>query len=146
MDERESIIELLQSQSTLTLATIGEDALPRAASLFYLPGEEFELYWFSSGNSEHSRNVERRSEAAVTVAYPTDQWREIRGLQMRGRVSMVDDNVERERITRSYIQRFQLGTVFATAIRQSTLYLFRPSWVRYIDNSRGFGFKWEWTR
>ena len=134
---------LLKQQSTLTLATTADDGAPCAAALFYIPDDSFALYWFSSETSEHSRNLARLPNTAVTICYATDQWQEIRGVQMRGVSQAVRDQILREKITLAYVERFHLGDTFAAAITRSTLYVFHPAWIRYSDNSQSFGYNFE---
>ena len=62
---------------------------------------------------------------------------------MQGSVSLVTDRSLRNAIACTYSTRFQLGNLFAFTIRRSSLYCFTPSWVRYLDNSRRFGYKFE---
>jgi uncharacterized protein YhbP (UPF0306 family) len=143
MKEVERIARLVKSQSTLAVATCGADGEPRSAPLFYLADDELRLYWFSSSSSEHSRNLKKNPSAAVTVYLPTDKWREIRGVQMRGTVSVITDPVRRRSIARDYADRFRLGTALRAGMSRSSLFEFRPSWARYIDNSRRFGYKFE---
>jgi uncharacterized protein YhbP (UPF0306 family) len=138
------VADLLKSQSTLALSTVAADGSPRLAPLFYLPGEGLRLYWFSSAASEHGRNLKRNPAAAIAVYRPTDDWRQIVGVQMRGHAAVVTDRPQRKAIAKAYIERFRLGTVFAAPISRSRLYEFRPVWVRYLDNSRRFGYKFEW--
>ncbi len=137
------VAEFLKSQSTLALSTSNADREPAVAPLFYLPGEHLELYWFSSPSSRHSRNLRRDPAAAITIFRPTANWREIRGVQMRGAVEVVAERSTRERVAAAYAERFQLGLMFEAAISRSRLYVFRPRWVRYIDNSKRFGYKFE---
>ncbi|HEV2686894.1 MAG TPA: pyridoxamine 5'-phosphate oxidase family protein, partial [Bryobacteraceae bacterium] len=133
---------LLKSQSTLSLATTDADGTPRIAPLFYL-SDGLRLYWFSSASSDHSKNLERNSAAAVTVYRPTSKWEEIRGVQMRGRVSVVADSDQRQSIGKAYTDRFELGTLFDVLISRTSLYVFQPAWVRYLDNSKHVGYKVE---
>jgi len=142
---QQQVAELLQSQSTLALSTRAADGSPRLAPLFYLPVENLRLYWFSSAASEHARNLKRDPAAAIAVYRPTDNWKQIRGVQMRGHATAVTDRTRREAIAKAYIDRFRLGNTFAAAISRSSLYEFQPVWVRYIDNSRRFGYKVEWS-
>ena len=53
------------------------------------------------------------------------------------------DGESRREIIAGYRRRFRLGALLSVAIAQSTLYAFRPSWIRYTDNSRGFGYHVE---
>lgn len=139
------VATLLESQSTLSLATSAEDGSPQIAPLFYLAGEALSLYWLSSASSVHSRNLKRSPAAAVAVYRPAMEWKEIRGAQMRGAVSVVADRVERRRIVEAYAARFSLGPLFRARIARSRLYRFQPEWVRYLDNSIRLGYKFEFT-
>ena len=141
----ESILRLLRSQSTLALSTSGADGDPHATALFYLTGPQLELYWFSSPSSRHSRNLARQSRAAVTIYRSTEDWKNICGVQMHGTAEKILDRVLRQKIAREYGERFRLGTLFRTAMARNALYVFRPSWIRYLDNGRRFGFRVELT-
>jgi uncharacterized protein YhbP (UPF0306 family) len=145
MKHTQLVARLLQQQSILALATTLADGTPHIAPLFYLAGDALQLYWFSSAASRHSRNLKRNPAAAVTVYWPTQQWREIRGVQMRGAVIVVSDPARRSAIAAAYSARFQLGTAFKAVQARSRLYEFRPSWIRYLDNSIRFGYKFEFS-
>jgi len=142
--KRELIANLLAGQTTLSLATVTPDGLPRVTPLFYLP-QELRLYWFSSPSSGHSRNLAAQSDCAVTVYGPAATWKEIRGVQMRGVASRVSAPEILKDLTPQYITRFQLSRLFQPLIAKSALYCFEPQWLRYLDNSRRFGYKFELT-
>jgi uncharacterized protein YhbP (UPF0306 family) len=133
--------KLIHSQNTLALATCDADGSPRIAPLFYLPGEELRVYWFSSARSAHSRNLKRDPRASVTVFAAAGCWQEIRGVQMRGSAQVVRDRGLRRPIAEAYTERFRLGKLFETVMARSSLYCFEPRSIRYLDNSRGFGYK-----
>jgi hypothetical protein len=135
--------ELLQSQSTMTLATVDDHGRPCATPLFYLLREDLSLYWLSSADSRHSANLRNRPQASVAIYAPVDRWEKIRGVQMEGAVQEITDSDERRRTISAYRRRFRLGTVLSVAIANATLYRFQPSWLRYLDNDRGFGYKVE---
>ena len=141
--QRELVAALLRAQSTLALSTVDAEKAVSAAPLFYIAEEDLTLYWLSSTASEHSVNLLREPRAAVAIYRDTDNWKKIRGVQMRGVVAEVVDPAHRKRVIERYCERFQLGTVFRLAISQSALYAFRPAWIRYIDNARHFGYKFE---
>lgn len=136
------VADFLCGQSTLVLATTTEPELPRATPLFYLPGEALDLYWLSSTRSRHSVNVAEREQASVAVCAPTFAWREIVGVQMVGTVAVIEGD-ERKPLLKQYSERFHLGTIFSLAMQQSTLYRFQPRWLRYTDNRRHFGYRFE---
>ena len=142
-EKLELVAGFLDAGSTLALATATPEGSACVAPLFYLPSEGLRLYWFSSRSSEHSRNLERNPHSSVTVYHSTARWQEIRGVQMRGDAVAVSDRALRRSIAAAYVERFHLGRLFEAAISKSTLYCFQPDWVRYIDNSVRFGFKFE---
>jgi uncharacterized protein YhbP (UPF0306 family) len=134
---------LLSEETTLTLATTNEAGEAAATPLFYLADEELRIYWLSSSKSWHSLNLLHKAEAAISVYRPAVNWKEICGVQMRGRVGTVTEPARREAVLKSYCERFKLGRVFSLAIGQSALYGFEAEWIRYIDNARRFGYKFE---
>jgi uncharacterized protein YhbP (UPF0306 family) len=141
----QQVADFLETETTLALATSAEDGSPWVAPLFYLPGEDGRLFWFSSRASRHSRNLRQNPRAAGTVYCRTGEWKEIRGVQLRGTASPLSDTVLRRAIAKEYTERFHLGTLFEAAISKSTLYCFQPEWLRYLDNSRRFGYQFEIT-
>ena len=92
-----------------------------------------------------TRNLRRDPAAAVTIYRHTDSWREIQGVQMRGRAVRVASRTERGEVMAQYTERFRLGTMFELAMAGSRLYRFEPAWLRYIDNAKRFGYKFELT-
>jgi uncharacterized protein YhbP (UPF0306 family) len=152
------IRRFLRTQTTLALATSSPSSAtggnagptedgPHATPLFYLIGETAAgglcLYWFSSPSSRHSRDLRSHPAASVAVYRPARRWQQIRGVQMAGQASVVRSRTERSSVARAYIERFQLGAEFESAIASSRLYRFSPAWVRFLDNSRGFGYQFE---
>jgi uncharacterized protein YhbP (UPF0306 family) len=141
----QTLQRLIESQNTLALSSAAGNGVPHVAPLFYLPGKNLCLYWFSSPSSEHSRNLLRQPEAAVSIFRPTDQWKQIRGAQLRGVVRMVTDSAERSAIAKAYAKRFRLGKLLQTAMAASELFVFEPRWARYVDNSKRLGSRFELT-
>jgi hypothetical protein len=58
-------------------------------------------------------------------------------------VSAIGDRALRRPIAESYAERFRLGKILQAIISRSSLYTFQPSWIRYIDNSRRLGYRFE---
>ncbi len=140
------VAALLSEETTLSLATAGQDGEASVAPLFYIADAKLSLYWLSSESSQHSLNLERSPRAAATVYRKAAGWKEIRGVQMRGSAAKVTEPEPQARLIEAYCERFKLGRVLQLAARQSALYGFQPEFVRFIDNARGFGCKFELTR
>jgi uncharacterized protein YhbP (UPF0306 family) len=142
LDQLNTIREFLKTQSTLVLSTVNECGEPHSAPVFYLLGDSLDLYWLSSSSSDHSVHLAKRSDVSAAVFRSTEEWAKIVGVQMRGTVSRVTGTA-RKPILRAYRERFHLGREFSLLMIRSELYAFRPTWIRYTDNSRGFGFHFE---
>ena len=134
----EEVTAFLKAETTLALATTSREGVPCVAPLFYLLQDGPRLYWFSSASSEHSINLACTPSVAVSIYRQTEEWQQIRGVQMRGTVSLVSDPVLRTAVEVAYTGRFHLDERFAPAISASALYCFHPQWIRFIDNSTRF--------
>jgi uncharacterized protein YhbP (UPF0306 family) len=142
----ELLAKLLSEETTLSLATTGEDGEASATPLFYIVDKDLSLYWLSSESSRHSLNLTRPPRVAATVYRNAKGWRDICGVQIRGEAKIVTDPKQRKELLKAYCKRFNLGTALRVAVRQSTLYLLQPDFFRYIDNAKGFGSRFELTR
>lgn len=138
------VAAFLRSHSTMMLSTCDADGWPQVTPLFYYVGDDLGLYWFSSRRSAHSRQVVREPRVAVAVSNATEHWQEIRGVQMRGEALVVSGEI-RKKIAAQYRDRFHLGAMFSLVMAQSSLFRFQPSWIRYLDNAKGMGYKFEVT-
>ncbi|MGD0938207.1 MAG: pyridoxamine 5'-phosphate oxidase family protein [Terracidiphilus sp.] len=142
----ELIAALLRQQTTLSLATTGADGMASVAPLFYIADSDLSLCWLSSESSLHSLNLAKSPHAAATVYRNALNWKEICGVQLRGTVEKISEPKRRAAVIDAYCERFKLGRVPRLAIRQSVLFALEPEFLRYIDNARGFGFKFELIR
>lgn len=142
-DDRRQIQALLEETRALTLATTDPDGAPRATPLYFAAGPDLELLFLSDPDSPHSRNLQREPRAAAAAFPAVEDWRAIRGVQIRGLVRPLDE-AEHPAGMRIYRARFGDLAGLEVALAGSRLYRLRPSWLRLIDNRRGFGFKREW--
>jgi uncharacterized protein YhbP (UPF0306 family) len=142
----EPVLALLREESTLSLATVSSEGEVSIAPVFYYVDHHLHLYWFSSAKSEHSRNLRYKSIVSASVYHATAEWKQIRGVQMRGTVQKILGKVERESVSRAYRERFHLGSIFQIAMNESVLYRLEPTWIRYLDNGVHFGYKKEYRK
>ncbi len=140
---------------TMSLATIGSDGEPHAADVYFSTLGDSDsartLYFFSDAHSQHSMDLAVNPRAAVTIhpqgGHPqVAGWQEIRGVQMRGQVCVVEPGTAWDAAWAGYLVKFPFASALKDIVARNTLYAFRPDWVRRIDNRRGFGYKEEWTR
>lgn len=140
----EKIVTYLDRHTVMTLTTSDSEG-PHAVSLMYAR-EGFTLYWLSDPKVLHSRHIGASGAASVTVAGQYDDFRDIQGLQMKGRAEKIADTGEENvafgllKSRYPFLKAFGLGEL-ARHLGAAAIYAFRPSTITFIDNTRRFGFK-----
>ena len=142
----QEIETFLARSKTASLATIDEHGLPCAANIQYAHDKAWALYWVSSMSSAHSVNLGARPQAAVSIYAHADGPEMIHGLQMRGQASLVEAGLI-EDVYKLYAAKypFVTGPPYDKAMKLQQFYCFTPTWLRWIDNRKGFGWKVEKT-
>ncbi len=135
---------LLEETTTMVLATRMPDGTPRATPVFFATDENLRLIFLSDPESAHSGNLTASPQASAAMYPEEGDWRRLRGVQMAGHTRVLD-GAEAEAARRTYARRFPFVAELASAMAVSRIYAFTPSWVRLIDNRRGFGFQQEWS-
>lgn len=139
------IVSDLLALSTLTLATSNVDGIPHAAPVYFVADDDYHLYFFSDVSSQHSLDLTHDPRAAAAIYPECHDWQDIRGLQLRGEVRPVPLGMEWDHAWELYVAKFPFVMELKAIVERNTLYAFIPSWVRQVDNRRGFGFKQEWS-
>lgn len=152
-EEQAAIRAMLTSHSTLTLAT-SDGAQAWAAAVFYASDAECRLYFVSDYRARHARDIAANSRCFATVNADVDDWLSVRGLQLSGTAEVVE-GLARAQALRIYLQRFSgVKALFekprdkneetiAARLKVANLYCITPDWIRLIDNSKWFGYKFE---
>jgi uncharacterized protein YhbP (UPF0306 family) len=146
-----TVLEFMDGFTTMTLACAREGR-PWAAAVFYARSG-FDLFFFSSTGSRHADVFAENPRAAAAIHGDYDGWREIKGLQMEGRVAVVHGTVARTRALATYLKRYPFAREFladpkgisgaiAKKMTKVALYVFRPEKILYLDNEAGFGTRW----
>ena len=145
---------LVDAQTTLTLAT-AEGNTAWAAPVYYVFVKST-FYFLSGPSSRHITEALRNGQASGAVHAAASTWKEIRGLQMTGRVRAVNPRLEAVQVLRAYLKKYPFTTNFFkenVSLDLDTfaerfgvkLYGFIPSLVYYLDNQIRFAFREEVT-
>ncbi|MBM2623123.1 pyridoxamine 5'-phosphate oxidase family protein [Actinoplanes sp. LDG1-06] len=59
--------ELLDTNRYLTLGTVSRDGRPWTSPVYFSAGPDWDFYWMSSVDAEHSRNLATRPAVSITV-------------------------------------------------------------------------------
>lgn len=138
----------LNTTRTMTLATVDDQGRPHACNLQYAADENMRLVFVSNDASQHSQHVQVRPDVAATIYAHDDRPEHIHGLQLHGQISTLTDPTDANAAFELYTQRYPFVAVtprFRQIIESMQFYRFTPTWLRWIDNRRGFGWKQELT-
>ena len=141
------IATFLAASRTAALATADGAGRPHAANVRFACDDQWRFHWISAERSLHSRHIAARPDAALCVYGHDDAPARIHGLQVHGRARRLTDDQRRHALA-VYGQRYPeivADPRFAALIQRESFYTLEPTWMRWIDNRRGFGFKVEWT-
>ena len=142
--------QLIDSVSTMTLATSGgKEAW--AAPVYYVFYDRG-FYFFSAPDSRHIVESAASGQAAAAIYPAVSSWRDIRGIQMSGRIDPVRPGLKAIGALRAYIGKYPFTQEFFESRQELDLeafakrfrvrlYRFEPRLVCYLDNKIRFGFR-----
>ena len=136
MDER--IRRFLARHHVLTLATTDEAGEAWCSNAFYaLDAQRARLIFAANGPTAHTRHMEHDCRVAVSVVLETRIVGRVQGCQIRGRAVAGDDEARR-----CYLRRFP----YAAAMSDAEVWSVEMDYVKFTDNTLGFGKKLVWQR
>jgi len=140
----QQIAAFLATCRTASLATVDARGAPCNANVQYASDDAWRLYWVSAESSAHSVNLRAKPQAAATIYAHMDTPEQIHGLQLRGEAHALDVDDAAQAMSRYTAKYpFTAEPPFRDAILKQRFYRFTPTWLRWIDNRQGFGFKRE---
>lgn len=149
---REMALELIDSQSTLSLATASENRA-WAAPVYYVFFKSA-FFFFSSPDSRHIKEAATCREVSAAIYPDVASWQDIKGIQMSGRVKKAGIGLTAMGALRAYNAKFPFTREFFKPGEALDLenfekrfkvrfYRLDPSLVYYLDNRIRFGFRTE---
>ncbi|MEU1311857.1 pyridoxamine 5'-phosphate oxidase family protein [Streptomyces cinnamoneus] len=139
----------LDAHTTLTLAYADEDG-PQACAVLYAVAEQQPgpvLVFVTSSHTRHGRALlSGDARVAFTAQRDGQEWTALTGVQGRGTCRLLD-GADRAAAWRAYSARFpyvEESDRLREAMERAELWELRPTWLRLVDNGRGFGHKTEW--
>jgi len=139
------LTDLIHSQSTLTVATVGPAGAPAAADLYFAADDFPNFYFISEPHARHAQNIAANPQVAGTIHRPAWDWQEIQGVQFRGQCRPLTAVGERTAALARYGHKFSFLHAFAAVITRYTVFRISPTWLRWLDNSVNFAHKQEWV-
>ena len=78
------VADFLASLTTITLATVDQHGEPFAAAVYFAHDEHLNLFFLSAQSTAHGANLLAHSQVAGTAYEEHQEWKSLRGLQLRG--------------------------------------------------------------
>jgi uncharacterized protein YhbP (UPF0306 family) len=128
----QEVVDYMASQKTLTLATTGLDG-PWAATLTYV-NDGPEIYIWTKPHTNTARHIDQNPAAAFAIDAYSEDWRQTKGIQGRGKCSPVTGE-GMARAADLFGQKYpQLRPGSTSAV---VFFRIEPEVLEFIDNSRG---------
>jgi uncharacterized protein len=132
------IIKFFRKHHVLTIATSLENE-PWCASCFYAYLEEENALVFTSDlKTRHGQEFLKNPEVAGNIYLETKIIGRIRGIQFRGRISELQDEMS-AKARSAYLKRFPVAMLMDTH-----LWVVKLTQIKMTDNRLGFGKKLIW--
>ncbi|MTV49302.1 hypothetical protein GJ688_09960 [Heliobacillus mobilis] len=150
MTHRQLAEAIIDQHNAMTLAIVDGEGFPWLAPVYYVH-KDFHFYFFSDPASRHASVLSLTEEdqsvpASAAIYNDPDDYRHIRGLQMKGCLKRVTGRGDRARVMTAFGLRFSFFARFLQeprllkSLQKNELYQFSAQELWITDNSRlGFG-------
>ncbi|WP_051261118.1 pyridoxamine 5'-phosphate oxidase family protein [Desulfovibrio inopinatus] len=144
---------IADAASVMTLASCSRHG-PWAADVYFARSEDG-LYFYSSPQSRHCQDFAADSRTAATIHVASEHWRDIRGLQIVGKVVPVIERSAKAAAMAVYLAKFPLvrdffqspksmGKAIADKMGRVAPYVLWAETIYVTDNTSGFGNRQEY--
>jgi len=136
-----SIENYLESHGLMTLATVTPEGNPLAHSVEYVSIGNT-VYFSSHPQMRKMHNIEHNSHVAYTVDEDYQDWTKIRGVQMIGKASFVEDKDELNNVMAKYIEKFPQVKTFPPEFAKALKFVkVEPVEAIWMDNTVEVGYR-----
>lgn len=104
---RASMLNIMNLTPLCTMATVGEDSSPHAATAFYVfDSDLMEIYVLTGPDTTHGRNIIVNGRAALTIFSSAQQWPDAkRGVQLITRAGLTSAD-QLDRVLAKYLESY----------------------------------------
>ncbi len=136
---RRKMLELLDSNRILMIATNRPDGWPQATTVGYANDAEC-IYVIIGRESQKAANLSRDNRVSLTIGGDTPDPMGITGLSMAARATEVTDAEERQRALGLMLERYpEYAAMAPPALDSIVLLRIVPEIVSILDYAKGFG-------
>ncbi len=137
---KRQIINLLDADRIMTMATNRADGWPQATVLGYA-NDGLIIYCFIARDGQKYANIKRDPRVSLAIAKDYPQPLQIKGLSMAAKAVVVEDTGEREHAVSILLRRYPEYKVMPPPDPEAVPMLrITPEIVSILDYSKGFGY------
>lgn len=143
----QKIRNYLANHNTIILSTYGPEG-SWATPVFFV-NRGYNIYFLSEPTSVHSRNICKNPLVAAAVTEDYKDWKQIQGLQLKGKAYLVNSLSEKALVLASYLKKFPaVRHIIETpgsfkGVSNAQWHCIEPQYLKFTDNSTGFGEHFE---
>ncbi len=133
LDVPPNVLEYLDQQPTLTLATATRGGVPRATTLTYV-NQGTGVYVWTRPETTTARQMEENPVVSFAINQYTPEWRDTKGIQATGEARVVLNPSELTRVVELFEQKYPaLAGRLASGV---SFFRITPSELQFIDNAQ----------
>ncbi len=117
MNKEKLVAEYLEDSRLMQVATVDGDK-PWICTVYFVCDERKNLYWMSTPERRHSKEIKNHNKVAVAIVVKHD-W-PIIGLQVEGVAEMITDIDEIESVASKYVAKYGVGKDFVKNYKAGT--------------------------
>jgi general stress protein 26 len=137
---KQSVLNILDHATDLTLATVRPDGYPQATTVSYAH-DGLTLYVGIGRDSQKAENIRRCDKVSLTINLPYANWTQIQGLSMAASATIISAPEKISCAGACMMQRFPQLAEFATAQGMDDIVFLEitPQVISVLDYQQGFG-------
>jgi nitroimidazol reductase NimA-like FMN-containing flavoprotein (pyridoxamine 5'-phosphate oxidase superfamily) len=136
LDVPKHVLDYLEAEKALTLATASRGGVPRATTLTYV-NDGVALYVWTPPDTTTARHIEENPAVSFAIDEYVDDWRQTKGIQGSGDAQVVLNPSEVKRALELFREKY--ADVGETAAPNISFFRITPRELRFIDNASGGG-------
>ncbi len=136
LDVPKHVLDYLEAEKALTLATASPAGVPRATTLTYV-NDGVALYVWTQPDTTTARHIEENPVVSFAIDEYVDDWRQTNGIQGSGEAQVLLNPSEIKRALELFRNKF--SDVGETAAPNISFFRITPRELRFIDNATGGG-------
>jgi nitroimidazol reductase NimA-like FMN-containing flavoprotein (pyridoxamine 5'-phosphate oxidase superfamily) len=139
-DLQRFILDIIEQEHDLTLATVREDGYPQATTVSYA-SDGLAIYVGIGKGSQKARNIRRSGKVSLTIDTPYSNWSEIKGLSMAARAEVLADPREIMHAAQCLVRKFPEAASWGDPTTSADVAFLKitPEVISVLDYSKGFG-------